>query len=147
MTDPRQTVSLAELSAVIDVPASDLVAGPFALDTEGQMHIRLAFAATVLAMLGLSEALPPVLAARVAIEAAERAELGGTRSLLVAWTGPKPSWAWFDGPATHPPIDAREGFGSPLRRPMVLIPADEMFGDLALAIAAHRERRAGASAH
>lgn len=140
-------VTIGELAAVLDVPESDLTAGPFVEVGESPIRLRLAFATAILAMLGESEALPPVLAARVAMEAAERAQLGGSRSLLVAWKGAKPSWAWFDGPATHPPIDAREGFGSPLRRPMVLLPADEMFGDLALAILAHRERGAGASAH
>jgi hypothetical protein len=97
--------------------------------------------------LAITEALPPKLSVHVAVEAASGADLGSDKSLLVAWKhNGTPAFGWFDGPASAPPVDAGEGFGSPLRRPMVVVPASHMFTDLAHAVAALRERR-GATAH
>ena len=144
-------VAVPELAAVLGVPVADLRAlggGPFVPDADDCLRLRVALGAAVLLSLAITEALPARLAPRVAVEAANGAVLGGDASLVVAWRGDRtPAFGWFDGPAAPPPVDAGEGFGSPLRRPMVVVPASQMFTDLAQAVTALRERRAGAVAH
>jgi hypothetical protein len=136
-------VALAELATVLDVHPGhlrDLASGPFSLDASDSMRLRVAFGAAVLAAFTGSELLEPRLSVHVAVEAANGAELGGNKSLLVAWRGVKPAWVWFDGQPTAPPLKPQEGFGSPLRRPMAVVPVDAMYSDLAAAIVALRER-------
>jgi hypothetical protein len=142
-------VALAELATVLNVYPDhlrDLAGGPFALDTSGSMRLRVAFGAAVLAAFTGSEMLEPKLSVHIAIEAANGAELGGNKSLLVAWRGLTPAWVWFVGEPAAPPVTPQEGFGSPLRKPMAVIPVDAMYSDLAAAIVTLRER-ARATAH
>ncbi len=144
-------VALPELASLLRMTEAEVRAasrGPFAPGEDGRLRLRVALGAAVLLSLMASRALPDVLAAHAAVEAANGAELGGNAALLVAWRGDgKPMFGWFDGPASDPPADPAEGFGSPLRRPMLVVPASEMFTDLAQAVTALRERRAGAVAH
>ena len=144
-------VAVPELAAVLGVPEADIRAlggGPFVPDADDCLRLRVALGAAVLLDFATTEVLPARLAPHIAVEAANGAVLGGDMSSVVVWRGPgKPAFAWFDGPASDPPVDAGEGFGSPLRRPMVIVPASQMFTDLAHAVTALRQRRAGVTAH
>jgi hypothetical protein len=144
--DPVTLDELAEVLNVLPGHLEDLAGGPFALDASRSMRLRVAFGAAVLVCFTAAEMLEPALSVHVAIEAANGADLTGNKSLLVAWRGTKPGWVWFDGEPTAPPVNPQEGFGSPLRRPMAVIPVDAMYRDISAAIVTLRER-AGATAH
>jgi hypothetical protein len=144
-------VTVTELAAVLEISEPDLrgcAHGPFQPDlADGAMRLRVGFGLAVLAQFAVTEALPAKLSARVAVEAASGAKIGGGHSLLIAWSGAKPAWTWFQGTATAPPLDDRERFGSPLRRAMMIVPADDMFADLAEAITTYRARQQGGGLH
>jgi hypothetical protein len=144
-------VALPELCAVLGV-AEDNVrelveTQPFKMGNGDTLRLRQALGLAVLTQFAMSGALPPDTASYIAVEAANGAVLGRGCSMLVAWQQGKPRTGWFDGPATAPPIAPQEGFGSPLRLPLLIVPADAMFADLAAAIAAFRARRSGVTAH
>jgi hypothetical protein len=143
MTDD-DPVSPVEVAAVLGMDEGDLagfLAGPFAPDLpDGRMRLRVALGAFILSSLAAREAMSPGLGVAIAVEAANGARIGGDASLLVAWRGLKPATCWINGDPARPPVDPLESLGSPLRQPLVVIPADGMFTDLARGIEAMRER-------
>jgi hypothetical protein len=128
---PPDGASIAEavvLTNLSEGTIRTLASGPFAFDRpDERLSLGHLTGIATLAALGLCETLPAKQAVGLAVEAAQGAELGGNRVLVVTWRGDQPCVTWADAVPTT------------LRQLFITIPVDAVATDLAGRLAALRQ--------
>jgi len=146
--DPNAEIAPDELGALLGIDTPDVLGlmgedGPFKAEPSGFLRLRVALGIAVYVFAGMKLLTDPMLAARAACEAATGADMDEDKRLVIAWHHGRATMGWFTDRVPLPEED--ETFGSALRMPNVVIPADRMMRDLRAALLSLRERSRGAA--